>query len=486
MDAAQRKLRLIAAASAAAFVLVCALAALFAAPAIEAALQARAGAALAAAGIAGVTATLDGRTATLDGAVTDEAEKAAAIAAVAAVGGIAATIDRIRAGGPAEVPALYRFSATWDGRALTLTGHMPSRDARAETVTHARDMLRRAEIADAIDVAPGAPDENWQAIVAAGLAAMKGLSSATMTLAGPKMTFVGRSPDADGRAEAVRILESLPAPYVSSIDIRIGPEPVAAPPAPPYRFGAAFDGVSVALSGVLPSAAAKAEIAAALASALPEAMLDDRTAIDPAAPDGAYADAALLALGQFARLNAATLALDGRRLTLAGIAADPAARDAAHDAFADLPAAYEATLTLGIAGEAAAAPETRGGAASPAAICQGDADAALAQGGLVFASGSATLPAAAGPLIARLAEIARACAGARFQISGHTDSSGREAANLKLSQDRARAVAAALAEAGIEAGRLSAAGYGSSRPIAAEDSDAGKARNRRIEVIVRP
>ena len=264
MDAAQRKLRLIAAASAAAFVLVCALAALFAAPAIEAALQARAGAALAAAGIAGVTATLDGRTATLDGAVTDEAEKAAAIAAVAAVGGIAATVDRIRAGGPAEVPALYRFSATWDGRALTLTGHMPSRDARAETVTHARDMLRRAEIADAIDVAPGAPDENWQAIVAAGLAAMKGLSSATMTLAGPKMTFVGRSPDADGRAEAVRILESLPAPYVSSIDIRIGPEPVAAPPAPPYRFGAAFDGVSVALSGVLPSAAAKAEIAAAL------------------------------------------------------------------------------------------------------------------------------------------------------------------------------------------------------------------------------
>ena len=483
MDAAPRKLRSIAAASAAAFVLVCALAFLFAAPAIEAKLEAGARAALDAAGIAGVTATLDGRTATLEGAVADEAAKAAAIAAVAAVPGIAAVVDHVQAGGAAEAPAQYLFSAVWDGRTLTLTGHMPGRDARAETVTHARDVLPRAEIADAMDVAPGAPDENWQAIVAAGIAAMEGLSNATMTLAGPKMTFVGRSPDADGRAEAVRILESLPSPYVSSIDIRIGPEP--APP-PPYRFGAAYDGVSVALSGVLPSAAVKAEIAAALAKALPDAALDDRTAIDPAAPDGAFADAALLALAQLPRLAAASLALDRRALTFTAIAPDPAARDAARAAFADLPAAYEAKLTLGVAGEAAAEPQTQGGPESPSHVCQADADAALAESGLAFAPKSAELPDAARPAIARLAAIAKACAGMRFQISGHTDASGREADNLKLSAARAGAVVAALSEAGVEPARLSAAGYGSSRPLAAEDSDAGKARNRRIEVIVRP
>ena len=132
MDAAPRKLRSIAAASAAAFVLVCALAFLFAAPAIEAKLQAGARAALDAAGIAGITATLDGRTATLEGAVADEAARAAAIAAVAAVPGIAAVVDHVQAGGAAEAPAQYLFSAVWDGRTLTLTGHMPGRDARAE------------------------------------------------------------------------------------------------------------------------------------------------------------------------------------------------------------------------------------------------------------------------------------------------------------------------------------------------------------------
>lgn len=70
-------------------------------------------------------------------------------------------------------------------------------------------------------------------------------------------------------------------------------------------------------------------------------------------------------------------------------------------------------------------------------------------------------------------------------IEGHTDSDGTEAYNQGLSERRAQAVMNRLVEAhGIPASRLSAVGYGESRPVVENDSTANKARNRRIEAEV--
>jgi len=483
----QSRIRLIAAALAAALLVLAVLAIWLGAPAIEAALTARANAALKDAHFETVTAAVAGRTATLSGFAEDDAQKAAAVAAVAAVWGIGAVIDTIQSGGAAAAPDLYRFTAVWDGRRLALTGFMPSRDAREETITHARDTLKGAEIVDGLQVASGAPDANWQNIAAAGIAAMKALQSATLTIAGTNVAFSGIAPHALARDEAARILESLPSPYTSTIDIKLGD---AAPPPPPaapgYRFAAAYDGVSIALTGTVPSEAIRAELAARLKSLLPGAALDDRTGIDSAAPDGAWADAVGLALGQFARTRTAMVTMDGRALTLGAVVNDPAARNGIQAAFADLPAAYQATLELTIANGTAPVPETIGGPATPAAACQTAFTEALAGGGIVFASSSAKLPDSAAPLIASFAQIAATCPAARLEITGHTDASGREAANQTLSEQRAEAVATALAKAGVDAARLSAKGFGAARPIAANDTDANKARNRRIEVIVRP
>lgn len=486
MPETQSRIRLIAAASAAAFLVLSALAIWLGAAAIEADLTARAQAALKQAHFDTVAAAVDGRTATLTGFAEDDAQKAAAVAAVAAVWGIAGVVDQVQSGGAADAPSLYRFTAVWDGQRLALSGHMPSRDAREETVTHARDTLKGAEIVDGLQVAAGPPDANWQNIAAAGIAAMQGLQSATLTIAGTSVTFSGVAPHALARDDAARILESLPSPYTSAIDIKLGA--AVAPPSPPpgYRFAAAYDGVSIALSGAVPSEAIRAEFAARLKSLLPEAALDDRTRIDPAAPDGAWADAVGLALGQFARARTAMVQSDGRTLTLGAVVNDPAARNGIKAAFADLPAAYQATLELTIANGAAPVPETVGGPGSPAAACQAAFTEALAGGGIVFASSSAKLPDSAAPLIAKFAEIAATCPAARLEITGHTDASGREAANQTLSEQRAEAVLTALGAAGVDAARLAAKGFGAARPIAANDTDANKARNRRIEVIVRP
>ncbi|MCA2011736.1 OmpA family protein [Cereibacter sphaeroides] len=71
-------------------------------------------------------------------------------------------------------------------------------------------------------------------------------------------------------------------------------------------------------------------------------------------------------------------------------------------------------------------------------------------------------------------------------IRGHTDSTGSDAYNQQLSMRRADAVAGVLISSGVPAARVQAVGMGESAPIASNDSAAGRAQNRRVEITIRP
>jgi OOP family OmpA-OmpF porin len=71
-----------------------------------------------------------------------------------------------------------------------------------------------------------------------------------------------------------------------------------------------------------------------------------------------------------------------------------------------------------------------------------------------------------------------------IEIAGHTDSTGGTEFNQELSLQRAQAVRAALVERGVDPARLRAVGYGESRPIADNDTEEGRTRNRRVELAV--
>lgn len=89
------------------------------------------------------------------------------------------------------------------------------------------------------------------------------------------------------------------------------------------------------------------------------------------------------------------------------------------------------------------------------------------------------------PQIAQVVELLQADDALALSIEGHTDNTGDAARNRTLSQARAASVVAALTDAGIAADRLQSTGHGDTQPVADNSTDAGRAANRRVELVRR-
>jgi outer membrane protein W/outer membrane protein OmpA-like peptidoglycan-associated protein len=100
--------------------------------------------------------------------------------------------------------------------------------------------------------------------------------------------------------------------------------------------------------------------------------------------------------------------------------------------------------------------------------------------GVNFETNSATLTAAARAILDGVAESLKQRPDAKIVVAGHTDSVGKDAYNLALSQRRAAAVRDYLISKGINGDKLSAQGYGETRPLASNDTPEGREQNRRV------
>lgn len=107
--------------------------------------------------------------------------------------------------------------------------------------------------------------------------------------------------------------------------------------------------------------------------------------------------------------------------------------------------------------------------------------------GLSFQSGQDVVRPNYRPLLEKLYRAAEVFPRSQIVVEGHTDSYGGDENNLALSRRRAEAVSAYLtSEFGLPAFRLSSVGYGETQPIANNDTEQGRTRNRRIDVIIEP
>jgi len=191
-----------------------------------------------------------------------------------------------------------------------------------------------------------------------------------------------------------------------------------------------------------------------------------------------------------------------RRAVLALAAEQSAAEAAAARRAAEEKAAAEAAVAAAAAAEEAerrAAKAAEEGALAASAAARADLVARLNRAlptretdrgivaeiaGVQFAVGKATLNPDAREALARFAGIVGVYPSLKFRVEGHTDSTGSDALNRELSFQRASTVRDYLVTQGVQSSSIDVEGLGPNRPVASNETADGRARNRRVEIIL--
>jgi OmpA-OmpF porin, OOP family len=432
---------------------------------VEADLAARSAAALKDTVLDKSRITVAGRDITFAADAFSEDGRASALASVEAVPGVRLVNDETRL-----VPEAKPFvwTAERDVVKVTLGGSSPLPASKNKLLEAARADLGGVEIVDQMNLSRGAPSQ-FDAAALLLLDQIAKLKDGKIELSDTKVSLSGMARDIGGREAIGAALNKLPPGYsVAANEIK----------APPYVFQAYKDPVAVTLTltGYVPDNNVHAALAAAAARKFFNEKVVDNLKASIGAPSGFLA-VAMPALGALSRLSTGTLVVSDREVKLSG--------DALYDAAAvqiraglgkDFPRDWQFKADISV--KPAVAPVD-------ATVCQQLFSDLLAKGRIRFEPGRATIDPDSAGLLDRLIETALRCPNVNIEIAGHTDGDGDAAFNQALSEKRAQAVMDYLVKAGLAADRFTATGYGSTQPVAGNDTDDGKAQNRRIEFVVR-
>ena len=252
------------------------------------------------------------------------------------------------------------------------------------------------------------------------------------------------------------------------------PEVAAAPEtAPQPEFEALRGGGTLRIQGHTISAAHEQRLRDLAKEHYAELRIESRFAPLGPAP-GHWVSSTERALLALKAANFASASLDRNRLTLRGVTSDAEAWQI-----------QLAMLREGLSPDVTLRDERIAAADSPEDVLCARAYAGFRHQPIQFVESTADFRPSAIPVLQRVAALADACRRAVVQITGHTDSSGDETANIALSKWRADAVANHLASLGIIVDRMEVTGVGSSQPVASNRTRYGRSLNRRIDIRFR-
>ncbi|MGM0586442.1 MAG: OmpA family protein [Pseudomonadota bacterium] len=381
----------------------------------------------------------------------------------------------------------YRFGLSLRGEAATLLScDMPSeaaREAFAEGLSrHFAALGARARALCRLGV--GAPSARWPDAALAGAAAVAKLGGGRFELENADARLVAAPDASPARFEAAA--RALAAELPPGFSLRLTPPPERRGPLRggesedegPVWFSARREaGGGLRLAGTAPDGPTRAAVAAFARARFGAPGVEDGLEVSDAAPPPAWRRAALAGLDALVPLEAGRLRFDGERAVVTGRTLSPGAAREAAEALAPLREAGVETRAEVVVDLPALAERLP----LPPGACLERLRAEVAAEPISFAPGEAGIEARSEAVLDRLAGLMRRCEGLVVEIEGHTDSQGRESTNLALSQARANAVLDALFARGVSLRRLEARGYGEAEPVASNATEAGRARNRRIE-----
>ena len=406
-----------------------------------------------------------GRDVTFGADAFSEDGRRIALTAVESVNGVRLVNDETRLVQEAKP---FVWSAERDVARVTLGGNAPLPAIKAKLMEVARAAIGGVEVADQMALARGAPPR-FDAAALLLLDQVAKLKDGKVTISDTSVSLSGMARELGGREAIASALKNLPDGFtVSANNVK----------APPYVFQAYKDPVAVTLtmSGYVPDDKVHAAVTRAASRKFVSEKVVDNLKASVGAPGG-FSDAAVTALGALARLSTGTLVVSDREVKLSGDALyEGAAAQIRAGLGKDFPQAFQFKPEISVKPAAAPVDPT---------VCQQLFSELLSKGKIRFEQARATIDPDSTALLDRLIEIALRCPTTNIEIAGHTDGDGEDGFNQALSEKRAQAVVDYLVKAGLPATRFTAVGYGSAHPVAGNDTDEGKAQNRRIEFLVR-
>ncbi len=405
---------------------------------------------------------------------------------------------------PPSVPS-YTISAVKSDGGIVLSGFAPSADAEAKFVTAAKAAVQGGNVTDQLQIARGlAPGLDFAALTTFMAAELGNLKTGEAKFSGGVLSIKGEAPSAEAlKAAMAGLATGAPAGVKLAASGIVGPTPVPEPAKVPepekaaepakeaqpgksmepmsaageYNFAAVRAGDTLTLTGNYPDDDSHEKILGVIKSKFFGITLVDQTKIVEGAPKN-FAQAAMSAVSQLSRLASGSATISNSHISLTGEALyDAASRQINSNIVTALPS--------GFVGESAVTTRAAAAIIQDPAKCQIVISDLLKLGKIRFETGKASIhPDSFGFLDAVVAEVGR-CPTTNFEVGGYTDNVGAPGANLELSRLRAQTTADYLAKAGIPAERLTAVGHGETNPIASNDTDDGKAQNRRIEFLVK-
>lgn len=432
-----------------------------------------------------VTVEMDGQLARISGTLPSNSARDIVISEILSAKGtggiVSGGVTVVRADGLKVVEPTpdtpFLWTATSDGKNVTISGMVPDEISRTRIVDHARKKFASSNVTviDRMTVTRGTPAGDWLGAVSTSIDALAHIDRGKVTGNDLAFSISGMTRTPETKTEAEVLMAELPAGYTGSATVELGPIER------PYRWQANFDGQGpVILTGFAPDEDTRSRIVAHAEEKFPQGVID-QLKIAPGVPvtdNGAdiweaHATASLSALSGL--VSGQVRAVD-TTFTLTGIANNAEAITAtdqikagvASDAFV-----FVSDLTV-----------EAGEQIEDATKCQTLFNEATAQTSIRFANGRADLLPASRVVLDRLALAVKQCSAFNIQVEGHTDSVGSATLNKALSEARAQSVVEYLTDKGVLADQVKAQGYGESRPVADNSTPQGRARNRRIDFTI--
>ncbi len=318
-----------------------------------------------------------------------------------------------------------------------------------------------------------------------------GISSIDVDVDGRDITLTGMAATPQIKQAAERIAQVNGYNFINN-EIHVAGEAISEAPVRGHSLSIKLDKAGkVELDGILDAGSHKVLREATVKRYGKENVEDRILELDVPKAKG-MPKVAVMIMEQLKGLASGEAILIGKKIDLKGTSPSKDNLSQVEQAMAGATEGYDITLNLSVADKGAkplgnepvVAVAVQPASKSQRRNCQKKFNTLLRSNKVRFNTSSSVLKKSSYRVLNKVAATAKKCPGMMIKIHGHTDSTGRNSLNKKLSRNRARAVAKYLAKKGIPESNLVSVGHGSSKPIASNKSNKGRARNRRIELTV--